>query len=443
MSSMDPTPSATQNAWSSRLRPREQDTTASDLARNESTQQVQGSATRGVGWNERKLIKKQRQKEQKAWLRENFGDQVREQQRARRDSRHQQRLEAANANRSFTGPSQKSEDTGHSQIQGPMTSGLDAPDQSHPKWQTEERDRDIRSLADIPVFEGFLLESGHEHSNREGDEGGSTRIASAGNHNKAQSTYQATTEWTARDQLALNHTSYQEIMLWRLSHYLFGVIPPELLPSGEKVDLGDNNYHTKENFNIAMNPNWSSEFCQVFAELICLPWFDSRVELVQYAIQYALYCRLGDQSGRMPPSPDILYLGRNDRFVKELSDRKIDVGPSRLEDFIFTITEVFGKDEPVDAGFLNLVPNVVQQMKDEQLPPKEHIAKRDLYAIMDAWDAYRERFKNIASLKTATEYKEDFYERHYEHMFGMYKVDKEFISNNVLARKKEWILSKR
>jgi hypothetical protein len=251
--------------------------------------------------------------------------------------------------------------------------------------------------------------------------------------------------WSREDEVVLQQTCMEERKLWRWCDAIFGMSPPELLPESVRNaafklrDISDPDDASK----VYKNTNWNIDFCTSLATIICCPAFHGHIHLFQYALLLAMHYRLGvtRYQGRRP-SKNMLASNRNHSFIDALEEGfHIDQDDKRW--VLALVENTFGPDSPPDLAFTDYLSAAVSERIQQITKAVNGATKRDLVAIIRAWDLYAEQPDKILTLRKMGEYRE-IYSRVIMPVVGRRSIaDINARSRKILEKKKAWIIGQR
>ncbi|KAL2065361.1 hypothetical protein VTL71DRAFT_3031 [Oculimacula yallundae] len=233
--------------------------------------------------------------------------------------------------------------------------------------------------------------------------------------------------WSKKDEAVLQAIDEADITLWRKSLKLFQTSPPDLLPAGDYIDTSNNRTIPYSSVKGGIkNTNWSHEVCQWFGTLMSCPVFVNRPDILTYAIEVAMYYRLGDD---VRTKPDRLQLeGDRTNTLFEAIMGKFDFTDEGWRDIPRIIQGIIGEDYPPHMSFLD----VLEQSVKMEPRGNPGVQRKDMLSICDAWDYWAELPAHVLELKHIKEYA------------AVHARNKRGVSrSDVLELKKSWILSER
>jgi hypothetical protein len=251
--------------------------------------------------------------------------------------------------------------------------------------------------------------------------------------------------WSREDEVVLQQTSMEEQKLWRWCDAIFGVSPPELLPERARnvaiqlKDITDPDDASK----IYKNTNWSIDFCTSLSTIICCPAFRGHVHLFQYALLLAMYYRLGvTRYQERKPSKTMLATNRNQSFIDHLEEGfHMDQDDKRW--VLALVEKTFSSNSPPDLAFTDHLSAAVAERRTQLSNVENGVTRRDLVAIIRAWDLYAEQADKILALRKMGEYRE-IYSRVIMPTIGRRSVSEASArSREILGKKKSWIIEQR
>jgi hypothetical protein len=251
--------------------------------------------------------------------------------------------------------------------------------------------------------------------------------------------------WSREDEVVLQQTSMEEQKLWRWCDAIFGMSPPALLPERARnvaielkdiIDPGDAS-------KIYKNTNWGTNFCTSLSTIICCPAFRGHVPLFQYALLLAMYYRLGvtRYQGRKP-SKTMLATNRNQSFIDHLEEGfHMDQDDKRW--VLALVEKTFSSNSPPDLAFTDHLSAAVAERRTQLNNVANGVTRRDLVAIIRAWDLSAQQADNILTLRKMGEYRE-IYSSVIMPTIGRRSVSEASArSREILGKKKAWIIEQR
>jgi hypothetical protein len=251
--------------------------------------------------------------------------------------------------------------------------------------------------------------------------------------------------WSREDEVVLQQTCMEEQKLWRWCDAIFGMSPPKLLPESvrnvtfELRDITDPDDVLKT----YKNMNWSIDFCTNLAIIICCPAFHEHVGWFQYALLLAIHYRLGVRKYQGPrPSRAMLTTSRNHSFIDDLEEGfHMDQDDKRW--VLALVEKTFGLDGPPDLAFNDYLSAAVSERLQQITKAVNGATKRDLVAIIRAWDLYSEQPDKVLTLRKMGKYRE-IYSRVIKPGVGRRSIAAiNARSREILEKKKAWIIGQR
>jgi hypothetical protein len=252
--------------------------------------------------------------------------------------------------------------------------------------------------------------------------------------------------WSREDEVVLQQTSMEEKKLWRWCEAIFGMSPPALLPKEARnvsIELNSKEIRDPDDDNKKYkNTNWSTDFCNSFSTIICCPAFRGHVQLFQYALLLAMYYRLGDTEYCWEkPSESMVLANRNQELIDDLEEGfPIDQDDKH---WVLDIIKRFGPDTPPDLEFTDHLEAAVAERRPQFSNVTNGVTRRDMVAIIWAWDIYARQPDKILTHQTMGEYREIYSSGIMPIMGRGSSSEKSARSREILGKKKAWIIEQR
>ncbi|TGO10398.1 hypothetical protein BTUL_0136g00200 [Botrytis tulipae] len=212
--------------------------------------------------------------------------------------------------------------------------------------------------------------------------------------------------WTADDEEILQLSTDLDKRAWRWCNIIYGKNLPDLIPSNQEVDIGENVPVLSSSGKSLEDTRWNNRFLDCLMQAMCLPPFIENYKFLHYAILCAMHYRLGEESGCYLPSPSTILTADEEGEGDEDRHR-----------------------QPKDASFIRLLKEEVQQGMRAYKRKQLGVIGRDLKAITQAWDRYVAEPGNKDRLQNSADCRK--------------KDDGSYTTEKFLASKKEWLCNSR
>jgi hypothetical protein len=249
--------------------------------------------------------------------------------------------------------------------------------------------------------------------------------------------------WTREHDVILNHTQAHEASLWKKTYQVFGLAPPELLPShialdnSEKKGVPDPGNEELESDEVLVNKNWAPDTCLILCGIVCCPAFKGRVDYLRYVLAYALYLRIGSsEEFPKPYKVDYLVSGRQ-QLADEIARISEEV---KAEDVLAAMKTIQWTEQPPHHRFLDILR--IQVRGSKRKVETKALIRQDLAAIVKAWDTYAEELDSGLDLKHMADYAKAWNTKHPISKDDPKLPGEKYSTPAMLRLKKEYIISK-
>jgi hypothetical protein len=248
--------------------------------------------------------------------------------------------------------------------------------------------------------------------------------------------------WKREHEVILNHTQAHELSLWKKTYQIFGLAPPELIPShialdiSEKKGVPDPGNDKLESDEVLVNTNWAPDTSIIFCRIVCCPAFKGRVDYLRYVLAYALYLRIGSsEEFPKPYRADYLVSGRQ-QLAGEIVRR---TEGATVEDVLAAMETVQGTEHPPHHKFLDIL-RVQARGRNGKVETKALI-RQDLAAIVKAWDTYAEELDSGLDLKHMADYATAWNNKHQKSKEDPKLPGEKYSTPAMLRLKKAYMIS--